>query len=130
MSFIETIPEASAEGAVAQMYERIRGSGELPNWARVFSRKPEVFAGWQGLIDAVKSGQDSRHFELATIGAARALSSSYCLLAHGKRLMQDGVGPDVLREIGETGPFGGRARHRRFRREGGARGQRHHRRRH
>ena len=35
--------------------------------------------------------------------AARALRSSYCLLAHGSVLLGDGLGEETLREIGETG---------------------------
>jgi len=51
----------------------------------------------------VKEGQDFRRYELATIGAARALSSSYCLLAHREALLDDGFDPGALTEIAETG---------------------------
>ena len=106
MSFIESTGEAEATGAVAELYDRLRGADGLPNWARLFSLKPEVLAGWQALLGAVRSGQDLRRYELATIGAARALTSSYCLLAHGQVLLADGMEAEVLAEIGETGTSG------------------------
>jgi hypothetical protein len=44
MTFIETVPEADASGAVAEMYAAHRETFvELPNFTKVFSLRPEVY---------------------------------------------------------------------------------------
>jgi uncharacterized peroxidase-related enzyme len=88
MTFIETIPEDEAQGAVAEMYELDRERfGELPNFTQAFSHRPDVYAAWVQLNTAVKSHMDPRRYELASVAAARRLRSSYCLLAHGSVLV-------------------------------------------
>jgi alkylhydroperoxidase family enzyme len=56
------------------------------NMERAFEARPEVYAGWRQLNDAIKAGMDLRRYELATLAAARRLHSSYCSLMHGKVL--------------------------------------------
>ncbi len=81
--FIETVPEERAEGALAAYYEQQRAAwGFLPNYAAAFSTRPEVAVAWGALNNAVREGMDRRRFEIATIGAARALRSTYCIAAH------------------------------------------------
>ncbi len=81
--FIETVPEDRAEGPLAAYYENQRAAwGFLPNYAEAFSTRPEVAAAWGALNNAVRDGMDRRRFEIATIGAARALRSTYCTAAH------------------------------------------------
>jgi uncharacterized peroxidase-related enzyme len=81
--FIETVPEEGAEGPLAAYYEQQRAAwGFLPNYAAAFSTRPEVAAAWGALNNAVRNGMDRRRFEIATIGAARALRSTYCTAAH------------------------------------------------
>ena len=88
MTFIETVPESQASGAVAEMYERDRELfGDLPNFTKAFSARPEVYAAWRQLNAAIKANMDLRRYELATLAAARRLRSSYCTLAHGSVLM-------------------------------------------
>jgi uncharacterized peroxidase-related enzyme len=100
MTFVETIPEADAPPAVAAMYEADREAlGHLPNFARAFSLRPEVYAAWRGLNGAIKSGMDLRRYELATVAAARRLRSSYCALAHGSILVDKFLEPDELRAV-------------------------------
>ncbi len=60
--------------------------GYLPNYTRLFAHSPAAYTAWQQLNGAVKAGMELRRYELATLGAARALRSSYCGLAHGKLL--------------------------------------------
>jgi uncharacterized peroxidase-related enzyme len=103
MSFVRTVPENDAVGDIAALYERLGQSGALPNWARVFSLNPSILGGWSAILDAVKARQDLRRYEIATLGAARALRSSYCMLAHGTVLLNDGMPPEVLRQIGHDG---------------------------
>jgi uncharacterized peroxidase-related enzyme len=101
MTFIETVPEADATGAVQAMYDTDREVfGELPNFTRAYSHRPEVYAAWRALNGAIKGGMDLRRYELATIAAARRLRSSYCSLAHGSVLLNnDFVTPEALRSL-------------------------------
>jgi uncharacterized peroxidase-related enzyme len=72
---------------IRDMYEKETAFwGYLPNYALAFAHQPEVMSGWKGLISSIRSGLDPRIYELATMAAARALTSSYCSLAHGKFL--------------------------------------------
>jgi uncharacterized peroxidase-related enzyme len=85
--FIDTVPEDSAAGALAEFYqEQQRAWGFLPNFAQAFSTRPEVAKAWTVLNKTVRDGMDRRRFEIATIGAARALQSTYCTAAHSKFL--------------------------------------------
>lgn len=85
--FIAHVPEAEASGAVADIYEEERKSwGYLPNYARLFSHRPQVLEGWGRLIGSIRAGMDRRLYELATLAAATTIRSSYCSLAHGKFL--------------------------------------------
>ena len=98
MTFIETVPEADATGAVHEMYETDRAVfGDLPNLTRAFSLRPEVYGAWRQLNGSIKAGMDLRRYELATLAAARRLRSSYCALAHGSVLMKNAfLTPDAL----------------------------------
>jgi uncharacterized peroxidase-related enzyme len=100
MTFIETIPEARATGAVAEMYEVDREAfGDLPNFTKAFSLRPEVYAAWRHLNGAIKTNMDLRRYELATVAAARRLRSSYCTLAHGSVLMANFLEPEAVRAL-------------------------------
>lgn len=100
MTFIETVPESQATGTVADMYERDREAyGELPNFTRAFSPRPDVYAAWRQLNGAIRANMDLRRYELATLAAARRLRSSYCTLAHGSVLMDKFLDPDTVRAL-------------------------------
>ncbi|MEZ4416072.1 MAG: peroxidase [Gemmatimonadota bacterium] len=87
MPFIRTIPPAEAEGPVQEMYEQARGRyGYVPNWAQVFSLRPQVRDGWVALLTSITANLPVRTYELATLAAARGLKSSYCSLAHASVL--------------------------------------------
>lgn len=89
MTFIDTIPPAEAEGAVAAMYQRQQASwGYVPNYAKVFCHRPEVMARWGQLLAEIKRPMDKRRFELVTFSAAHELRHSACALAHGKALRE------------------------------------------
>jgi uncharacterized peroxidase-related enzyme len=98
MTYVQTIPEAGASGAVGDMYDTDREVfGHLPNLTQAFSQRPAVYAAWRQLNAAVKAEMDLRRYELATLAAARRLRSSYCVLAHGSVLLDKGfVEPDEL----------------------------------
>lgn len=102
--FVETVSEDDAEGAVAALYDEIRADmGHVPNFVRGFSHRPEVLAAWETLLGTIRDNLDFRRYEIATIGAARALKSSYCMLAHGSALMKDGMSADELETLARTG---------------------------
>ena len=85
--FIDTVPEENAEGALGEYFQQQRNAwGFLPNYAAAFSTRPEVAAAWNLMNKTVRDGMDRRRFEIATIGAARALGSTYCTAAHSKFL--------------------------------------------
>ncbi len=87
MAFIETIPEHEATGDVRKIYDEDRkGKSYLPNYSKIFSVRPGVKEAWNGLLKSIKSNMDTRRYELVTVAAARALRSSYCMLAHGSIL--------------------------------------------
>ena len=100
MTFIATASEAQATGAVAAMYRRDRELyGVVPNFTRAFSLRPEVYAAWRQLNQAIKANMDPRRYELATLAAARRLRSSYCALAHGSVLSEQFLDPDTVRAL-------------------------------
>ena len=85
--FIDTVPEENADGALGEYYQQQRNAwGFLPNYAAAFSTRPDVAAAWNLMNKTVRDGMDRRRFEIATIGAARALGSTYCTAAHSKFL--------------------------------------------
>ncbi len=102
MTFIETVPEAQATGAVAEMYALDRRNfAGLPNFTQAFSLHPQVYAAWRQLNGAIKADMDLRRYELATVAAARRLRSSYCTLAHGSVLTDKFFEPTAVRALVE-----------------------------
>ena len=97
MTFVEPVPQDEAEGAAADLYRgELDRLGYVPNYAAAFTLRPEIYAAWRGLVTAVAGGMDPRRYELATLAAARALRSSYCMLAHGEVLVDRFLAPDDL----------------------------------
>jgi uncharacterized peroxidase-related enzyme len=79
-------------------YVELAGDDAAPNYAQVFAHRPAVYDAWQQLVGAVQGSMDRRRYELVTLAAARALQSSYCMLAHGKLLAEKILDPDVVRD--------------------------------
>jgi uncharacterized peroxidase-related enzyme len=108
MAFIETIRAEQASGTAHDMYKRQEEHwGYVPNYAKVFSHRPDVMSRWGRLLSEVRRPVDDRRFELVTFVVARELKHSACSLAHGKALAEiigrenvmaiaDGREPDVL----------------------------------
>jgi uncharacterized peroxidase-related enzyme len=105
MAFIHTVPVDQAEGEVLAMYEKTQAAvGYVSNYAKVFSHRPPVMAAWSGLLASIRANLDSRRYELITLAAARALRSSYCMLAHGSILRKQFYSAEQLTAIaGSTG---------------------------
>jgi uncharacterized peroxidase-related enzyme len=100
MAYIDTVPVNQATGDVRAMYEATQANfGYVPNLAKVFSHRPKVNAAWAGLLGSVRANLDTRRYELVTLAAARALQSSYCMLAHGTVLRKQYYSPEQLTAI-------------------------------
>ncbi len=110
MAFIDGIPVAQASGDVRSMYEKTQAAaGYVPNYAKVFSHRPQVMAAWSGLLASIRSNLDTRRYELATLAAARALHSSYCMLAHGSVLRRQCYSAEQLTAIAKNAATAGLA---------------------
>ena len=100
MSHIDTIAPAQAEGEVRNMYLRQQqGWGFIPNYARVFSHRPGVMQAWADLQHTICENIDEKSYELVTLAAAQSLNSSYCALAHGKKLISKYYSEEQLADI-------------------------------
>lgn len=100
MTFIKSLPDEQATADVEKMYHQyIESHGYVPNFARLFSHRPEVLAAWRNLVASIRKNMDHRRYELVTIAAANALHSSYCMLAHGSVLRKQFYQPDQLEMI-------------------------------
>ncbi len=89
MAFIDTTDPRAADSEVAAMYLRQQSAwGYVPNYAKVFSHRPEVMARWGRLLAEIKRPMSRRRFELVTFVAAHELRHSPCALAHGKALRE------------------------------------------
>ena len=100
MTYIETVPEAEATGAVAEMYATDREQfGQLRNLTQALSLAPEIVAAWMQLNGAIKARMDLRRYELATIAAARRLRSTYCAHSHGSVLLEQFMDAEALRAV-------------------------------
>ena len=62
--------------------------GYVPNYAKLFSHRPESLARWGRLLAELRRPVSDRRFELVTLTAALALRSTPCALAHGHALAQ------------------------------------------
>ena len=96
MAFLQTVAVSQAQGEVRRMYQQAQGSlGFVPNYAQLFSLRPEVYTAWGQLIGSIRGHLDARRYELVTLAAAQALGSSYCSLAHGQ-ILHEWLSPGQL----------------------------------
>lgn len=104
MSFIATVSEPDATGEVAEIYTRtVETMGHLPNYTKAFSQRPAVYKAWSGLIGTIRSNMGPRRYELATMGAALTLESTYCSLAHAEKLIELGSTETEVRALCDPG---------------------------
>jgi uncharacterized peroxidase-related enzyme len=102
MSYIAVVPEDRATGAAEALYaEEREADGFVPNSTKAFSLRPEYLVAWEGLLAAIKARMELRRYELVTLAAAKALRSSYCMLAHGSVVLREFFSEDELRAIAE-----------------------------
>lgn len=87
MTFIQTIPPERATGTLKALYDGDREVfGFAANHTRSLSLRPDAIMAFRKLTQAIKANMDPRRFELATLAAAKALKSSYCMLSHSSFL--------------------------------------------
>ncbi|WP_243074542.1 carboxymuconolactone decarboxylase family protein [Microbacterium sp. SS28] len=85
-------PLEGAEGHVAEMYERdLSTDGFVFSHTQAMAINPEAHEAFEALIRAVVPSIGVRTYELATLGAARAIPSPHCLLAHGRKALRAGA---------------------------------------
>ncbi|NKB98749.1 MAG: peroxidase [Pseudomonadales bacterium] len=90
MAFINEATHATTDPHTQRVYARqTRAFGYLPNYAPLFSHRPEVIDRWSDLQKSMRANMSVRVFELVTLAAAIALKSSYCALAHSAALRKE-----------------------------------------
>ena len=100
MGFLKEIDEATATGPAADYYaEARRRSGQVLNLHRTCAHLPELAGHFEAMTGTLKARMGLRRYELVTLAAALALRSSYCALAHGKVLLENGMSPEELERI-------------------------------
>ena len=98
MSFIDPVDRAGEQEHVQAIYNRqISAFGYLPNYAPLFTHRPDVIDLWAELQKGLRRHVSPRLFELITLAAAVALKSSYCALAHGVRLQTYFSTPEIVK---------------------------------
>lgn len=98
--FIDVPDESDLDADTADWFERQRKAwGYLPNYALPFARHIDVARAWSALDKAIRSHMDRRRFEIATIAAARAYRSTYCVAAHAKFLRDECDDEESMRTI-------------------------------
>ena len=103
MTFIQTTSPSHAQGEVRTMYTRQQERfGYVPNYAKVFSHRPDVMDHWVNLLSGIRHHVDRRRFELVTLAAALALRNSYCSLAHGKALTEYFSDDEIQALVGDA----------------------------
>ena len=81
MAFIKTVRASEATGETLDMYERQQEHwGYVPNYAKVFSHRPEVMARWGRLLAEIRRPSEDARYEMATFVAAREMKNSSCSL--------------------------------------------------
>ena len=92
MAYIRELAADELSEQARKQQEKLReDQGYVPNYAKAFALRPDVLAAWGQLIGAIRGHMDPRRYELVTLAAARALRSSYCMLAHGSVLLRAGL---------------------------------------
>lgn len=79
-------------GHAAQMYhDDLDADGRVFLHTQVMAISPEAHEAFEALVRAIVPSIGVRIYEAATLGAARALGSAHCLLAHGRRSVRLGM---------------------------------------
>src|SRR5690242_4686722 len=104
---IVTTPELdAAAGHAADMYAGdLREDGIVYAHTRAMAVNPEAHQAFETLIRAIVPSIGLRNYELATLGAAHAIGSQHCMLAHGRRSLRAGLfDEDQLAALAQDDP--------------------------
>lgn len=83
---------ADATGHAAEMYaDDLSEDGFVFAHTQAMAVNPEAHAAFMALIRAIVPSIGIGVYEAATLGAARAIGSGHCLLAHGRKSLRAGV---------------------------------------
>jgi uncharacterized peroxidase-related enzyme len=86
---VTTPAPGEATGLVAEIYaEDLGDDGFVYQHTRAMAVNPEAYAAFEALARTIVRSIGLRTYELVTLGAARALRSSHCLLAHGRKALR------------------------------------------
>ena len=90
---IVTPPSAEeVTGHAAAMYDSdTQVDGFVFSHTQVMAINPEAHEAFEQLIKAIVPSIGTEVYEAATLGAARAIGSPHCLLAHGRKALRAGV---------------------------------------
>ena len=69
----------------------LEADGLIYAHTRAMAVNPEAHQAFEALLGAIVPSIGVRVYELATLGAARAIGSPHCLLAHGKKTLHAGL---------------------------------------
>lgn len=84
-----------ATGHVAEMYaDDIADDGFVRSYTSAMAMNPAAHEAFLALVRAVVPSIGIRIYEVATLGAARAIGSPHCLLAHARKSLRAGVVDD------------------------------------
>ncbi|MFS0893192.1 carboxymuconolactone decarboxylase family protein [Microbacterium sp. 179-I 3D3 NHS] len=85
-------PPPDADERVAEMYAADRDDGGVVfAHTQAMAVNPEAHAAFERVLGAVLPSIGVRVYEAATLGAAREIGSTHCLLAHGRKALRAGV---------------------------------------
>jgi uncharacterized peroxidase-related enzyme len=65
----------------------VADQGFVSGHTAALSLNAEAYEAWEGLSAAVHRSMGTRRYELVTLAAARALGSTHCRLAHGRKAL-------------------------------------------
>jgi uncharacterized peroxidase-related enzyme len=89
---ITTPAPEGASAAVAQMYgDDLADDGFVHSYTAAMAVNPEAHEAFVALVRTVVPSIGVRIYEAATLGAARAIGSSHCLIAHARKSLKAGV---------------------------------------
>jgi len=90
--FLQTVDEAKASGAVAQIYAAQRARlGFVMAAARCMTTRPDLLPAYTAFIEQMREGFSlgMRAWRLITLVAARQVPSTYCSYVYGYQLIED-----------------------------------------
>lgn len=86
---------AAADSLLAEVAGRFGGA--IPNFHRVLANSPAALAGFSGLYLALKTSKlASLEKEIVALEVARRYQCPYCVAAHGKMALGEGLSSDDL----------------------------------